>query len=104
MAARALDKKYLKMTSEPLVKIQNYFTEIFLIMPYAKIALMVLLRPTRWPPELYIRSILKRHPEPLVQIQNSFTEMVFIMTSAKIAQMVLLRQTRWLPELWTRNI
>ena len=51
MAARAVDKKYLKMTSlpEPLVQIQNIFTEMLPTLPSANIAQMVLLHQTRWP-------------------------------------------------------
>ena len=42
-ATRALDKKYLETASppEPLVQIQNNFTELFLMMPSTKIAQMV---------------------------------------------------------------
>ena len=38
-AARALDKKYFKLTSsaDALVQIQNNFKEMFLIVSYAKI-------------------------------------------------------------------
>ena len=44
--ARALDDKFLKITSspEPLVQNQNNFTEMFLMMPSTTIAQMVLLR------------------------------------------------------------
>ena len=53
-AARALDKKYFfkKKSPEQLVRIQNNFTEMFLIMPFAIIAQMDPLHKTRWPPEL----------------------------------------------------
>ena len=52
-AARALDKKCRQTTStEPLVQIQNYFTELFLTKPLLKTAQMVLLRWTKGPPEL----------------------------------------------------
>ena len=38
MAARAVDKKYLLITSpEPLVRIQNHFNVMFLILPSAKL-------------------------------------------------------------------
>ena len=42
----ALEWKYIKTTSppEPLVQIQNNFTELFLMMPSTKIAQMVLLQ------------------------------------------------------------
>ena len=48
MAARAVDKKYLKTTSppQPLVQIQNNFKEIVLLMPFVRIAKMVLLHRT----------------------------------------------------------
>ena len=48
-ATRVLDKKYLKITSptEPLIQMQNNFTEIFLMMPSTKIV-------QRWPPVLKI--------------------------------------------------
>ena len=61
--ARALDKKCLLMTfpCEPLVQIQNNFTELFLIMPLTKIAQMVLLHWTKGLPELQITNIFKRH-------------------------------------------
>ena len=43
MAARAVDKKYLKTTSpETLVQIQNNFREMILIMPSTKIVQIVL--------------------------------------------------------------
>ena len=60
-ATRVLDKKCLYMTSplEPLVQIQTYFTEIFLIMPSTKIEQMVLLHKTRGPLELDIRNHFK---------------------------------------------
>ena len=53
-AARALDKKYLLATSppEPLVQIQNYFTDMFLMMPSTKLAQMVTLCRTKGLPEL----------------------------------------------------
>ena len=42
-AARAQDKKYLQTTSpEPLVQIQNIFTEMFLMMPITTIALNIM--------------------------------------------------------------
>ena len=48
MAARALDKKYLKTTSpEPVVQIQGNFTEMFLIMPSAKIAYILFALPNK---------------------------------------------------------
>ena len=41
---RALDMKFCLTTSpEPLVKINNYFTEMFLMIPSTRIAQMVLL-------------------------------------------------------------
>ena len=44
---------------EPLVQIQNNFTELFLIMPFTKIAQMGQLRWTKGPPELQTRNIFK---------------------------------------------
>ena len=81
------------MTSpvEPLAKIQNKSTELFLLMPPTKTAQMVLLRGTKGLPELQIRNIFKSPPEPLVQIQNNFTELFLIIPSTKIAQIILLR-------------
>ena len=48
-AARALDKKCILMTfpPEPLVQIQNNFTEMFLMMPSSKGAQMGLLHQQR---------------------------------------------------------
>ena len=45
MATRALDTKYLSTTfsPDPLVQIQNNFTEMFVIMPSSIIAQLVLL-------------------------------------------------------------
>ena len=44
-AARAPEKIFFKMISpEPLVQIQNNFTELFLLIPSTKLAQMVLLR------------------------------------------------------------
>ena len=53
-AARALDKKYLLMTfpPEPLVQIQNNFTEFILTMASTKIAQTVLLGLIQGSPEL----------------------------------------------------
>ena len=51
MANRAKDKKYLYTTSaEPMIQIQNNFTEMFLIMPSTKI----LLHRTKCPPVLKV--------------------------------------------------
>ena len=62
-AARALDKKCLlmKFPTEPLIQIQNNFTELFLMSPFTKIAQIVPLHWTKWPPKLQIRNIFKRH-------------------------------------------
>ena len=58
---RTLDKNYLQMTSlEPLVQIQNNFTELFLMMLSIEIAQMVLLSQTKGPPVLKIGNIFKR--------------------------------------------
>ena len=45
MAAKAPDRKYLQKASppEPLVQIQNNFTELFLLIPSSKNREMVLL-------------------------------------------------------------
>ena len=57
-----LQKRFFKMTSpEPLVQIQNNFTELFLLIPSTKLAQMVLLRWTKGPPEPQKRNIFKRH-------------------------------------------
>ena len=101
-AARAPDKKYLKMTSpEPLVQIQNNFTELFLIMPFTKIAQMVLLCLTKRLPEIKIRNIFKRHLllNHWSKFKIIYTEMFLMMPSTKIAQMVPLHRTKGLPEL-----
>ena len=49
MAAKAPDRKYLQKAStpEPLVQIQNNFTELFLIIPSTNIAQMTLLHWTK---------------------------------------------------------
>ena len=54
MAARAPDKKYLKMTysPEPLVQIQTNITELFLMMPSNKTAQTVFLGLIQGSPEL----------------------------------------------------
>ena len=57
-----LQKRFFKMISpEPLVQIQNNFTELFLLIPSTKLAQIVLLRWTKGPPEPQIRNIFKRH-------------------------------------------
>ena len=81
------------MTSppEPLIQIQNNFTEMILMMPSTKLHKWLRSFEQRGSqsPILEI-SLNKSPPEPLVQIQNIFTEMFLIMPSTKIAQMVLL--------------
>ena len=64
-ATRALDKKYLKMTSEPLVQIFKKITEMFLMLPSTNIAQMVRLNNVS--------------PETPVQIRSKFTEIFLIM-------------------------
>ena len=61
--ARVPDKKYLKKASPPesLVRIQNNFTEVLLIVPSTKIAQINQIRLTKVQPELQIRNIFKRH-------------------------------------------
>ena len=62
-AARPLDKKCLLKTlpPEPLVQIQNYLTELFLIMPLPK--LRIWFHSTeKGSPELQIWNIFKQHP------------------------------------------
>ena len=60
---------YNNIPPEPLVQLQNDFTELFLIMPFTKIAQMVLLYCSKGPQELKIRNISKRYL--LNQCQNS---------------------------------
>ena len=81
-----------RMTSlpEPLIQIQNNFTEMFLMMPFTKIA--------KWGCSVekgVSRDIDKKYlqmisPEPLVQNQNNFTEMDLMLPSTKIDQKVQL--------------
>ena len=85
---------------EPLVQIQNYFTELFLMMASTKIVQTVSLSLIQGSPELQIRNIFKRNlSKPLVQTQNYFTELFLMIPSTKIEQMVLLRPTKRLQEL-----
>ena len=51
------------MTSppRPMGRFQNNFTGMFLGWPFIKIAKMVLLCWTKWPPELKIEKLLKQH-------------------------------------------
>ena len=66
-------------------------------MPFIKIAKMVLLCWTKWPPELKIEKTPKTtsSPRPMGWFQNNFTEMFLGWPSTKIAKMVLLRWTKW---------
>ena len=101
--ARALDKKCPSTTSsEPLVQIQNNFTELFLIKPFTKIAQMVPLCWTKGLPERQIRNILKQH------LLNHWPKFIIISHNNSIyprdafhhiAQMVRLHWTKGLPEL-----
>ena len=84
----------------PLVQIQNNFTELFLLMPFTKIAQMVTLHRTKGQPELQIRNNFKRHLlNHWSKIRNYFTELFLMMPSTTIAQMVPLNQIKGLPEL-----
>ena len=64
--------------------------QMFPIMSSTKIALMVLLLQTKWPPELRLEKIFKQHLELLTQIQNNLTEVFLIVPSSKIVQTVTL--------------
>ena len=74
---------YLQTESppEPLVQIQNNFTESFLMMPSTQIA------PNKGAAgALDKKCHLMTFPtDPLVQIQNNFTEFFLVITSTKIA-------------------
>ena len=59
---------------ETLVKIQSYFTELFLVMPSIKIAKMVLLHKTKGAARDKKCLLITFPPEPLIQIYNNFTE------------------------------
>ena len=80
MAARAINKKYLKTVSSPerLVQIQNNFTEMLFLLPSAKFTLMGI--ATRALDKTFIK-LIPPH-ELLVKIKNVFTEIFLIMTFA----------------------
>ena len=111
-------QQFLQMTSspKPLGQCQNHLTQMFLLCPFTKIAKMIPLHWTRWPPELKIEKIFKWQlhlgpwpdfktisqkcssygPLPkLVKWFHSAGQMPF----TKIAKMVLLDWTKWLPGL-----
>ena len=79
---------------------------MFLIISSTKVAQMVLVRRTKWPPEIKKKKKKKKKknlytifsPETLIQIQNNFAELFLIMTTTKKAQMVPLPHTKWSPE------
>ena len=55
VAAKAKNRKSFKRpTLRPVAQFQNSFTEMFLSRPFTKIAKMVPLCQTKWPPELKI--------------------------------------------------
>ena len=74
------------MTSppEPLVQIQNNFTELFLMMASTNIA-----QPEKGAARALDNKYLQMKYEPLVQNQNNFTEVV-VLPSTKIDQKVQL--------------
>ena len=79
---------------------QNNFTEMFLRCASTKIAKMVLLPSTKWPPELKIEKHLNNIlPRPMVWFQNYFIEICLGWPFTRIAKTVLLRWTKWPPEL-----
>ena len=70
IATNALDKKYLKTTSpEPLVQIQNKFTQMFLKRPSDKIAQLVPMTTRAKNRTIYTTY------NPLVQIKNNHTKL-----------------------------
>ena len=84
----------------PLVQIQNYFTESFLVIPSAEMHKWFRFTEHRVLKALDKKCLLTTSPsEPLVQIQNNFKELFLIMPSTKIAQMVSLHRTKGTPEL-----
>ena len=81
MATRAPDKKYHETPSpiEPLVIIQNNFTEMYLILPSIRKGINGSALPSKMITRVVDKYISKRHrspPEQLVQIQNNFTQNV----------------------------
>ena len=75
---------------EPLVQIQNNFTEMFFMMPYTKIAQMFFSAEKGVGIAIDKKYLQMESPVPLVQNQNNFTEMVLMLPSTKIDQKVQL--------------
>ena len=92
-------QQFIQSTSPPklLDQFRNNFTQTFPWSSFTKIAKMVLLCWTKWPPELKIEKTPKTtsSPRPVGRFQNNFTEMFLGWPSTKIAKMVLLRWTKW---------
>ena len=77
MVTRAQDNKYIQKTSppEPLVQIQNYFTEMFLIKPSSKIG-QIAPQLNKMAARAKIKKKSLNPLAPLAQIQNTSTEIL----------------------------